>query len=651
MLHQSTYIQPLDIHFRQESPMRTALITLCALALCAIVAFSQQSEVATISPQNPKVGDRITLTYDGSARSAVLRDPPSMIAEVMVLRADDDPIVLEPPMKRSGSLWKASFSLKQGGAQLILFRFRAGQRLDDNGENTWRSLVYGQDDRPVEGAYVASATFHQYPNFRGFKSQKNPDAASAALREERNLYPNNWRAVIAGWQFMGRSAMSDEGKTVIHKELDDLYAAHKTDEEAVAQIVTWYERTGQKETAESIRGPIIAENSTGKVAEAAKQALIYQERDPAKRVQLIEDFLKEFPQTGSTLENLQMQLFVYSTRANDNERAVAILATMNRPSGQMYNSLAWPLIEKGENLIQAVAWAKKGLDLLDPSDISDKPPYITTTDWKQTKKYGRAMVLDTYGYGLMKLGRLAEAHRAFDEALRLTEYKDPEINERATECLVKDRKYKKATEVSLVSIRSGRSNEKLLAHYKTAYVAVHGSEVGYQESIDGAKAAAKRALAEKILKERINKPAIDFALKSLDGSVVRLSDLRGKIVVIDFWATWAGPCIQSFPTLQMVYDKYKNDNDIVILAVNTWESKAGQDLVDHVKDFIAKKQYTFPVLFDEGFVEKYGVEGIPTKFIIDQKGIIQFKDIGFGGEDEMTQKMEMQFELLRKEAL
>jgi thiol-disulfide isomerase/thioredoxin len=630
--------------------MRTALIVFCALAIWAGVAVSQKSEWATIAPQKPRVGETITLTYDASHRGALLKNSEDMIAEVMVVGEDEDATVLEPLMKRSGALWTGTFALKQAKAQILFYRFRSGNLLDDNGENTWRVLVYGKDGRPVRGAHIASATAHQYPNLRGFKTQKNTEAASADLDRELALYPDNWRAPLTRWQFMGRSATSDEGKTMIAKELDGLVAAHMDDEKALADLLAWYERIGQKEKADAIRAPILKKHPKGKVAEAAMQSLIYQERDASKRADLIERFLKEFPQEGSTLENLQMQQFAFLIRANEFGKADSLAASMERPSGQLYNSLAWPFIEKGENLEQAVAWAKKGVDLLGVDDPAAKPPSVTTADWKQNTRFARGMVLDTYGFGLMKLGKLSDAERAFDEALELTEYQDPEINERATECLVKAQRYEKAITVSLASIAKGKTNEGLMNNHAAAYRAVHGSEAGLQESIQAAKAAAAAVLSEKLSTERINKPAVDFTLKSIDGSVVKLSALRGKIVVIDFWATWCGPCLQSFPYLQKVYDRHKNDADIVILAVNTWESKTGKDLEDHVKDFMVKNKYSFPVLFDQGFVDKYGVEGIPTKFIIDQKGMIQFKDIGFGGGEEMMQKMEMQFDLLRRAA-
>jgi hypothetical protein len=84
----------------------------------------------------------------------------------------------------------------------------------------------------------------------------------------------------------------------------------------------------------------------------------------------------------------------------------------------------------------------------------------------------------------------------------------------------------------------------------------------------------------------------------------------------------------------------------VILALNTWENKKGADRLTLVKQFMEKNKYTFPVLIDETTVNAYKVEGIPTKFLIDRNGNIQFKSIGFEGGQKMVDEMTIQIEML-----
>jgi predicted AlkP superfamily phosphohydrolase/phosphomutase len=95
-----------------------------------------------------------------------------------------------------------------------------------------------------------------------------------------------------------------------------------------------------------------------------------------------------------------------------------------------------------------------------------------------------------------------------------------------------------------------------------------------------------------------------------------------------------------------VYNQYKENKDVVILTLNTWERIKGPGRIEHVKQFMKDNKYTFPVLIDETTVDRYKVEGIPTKFLIDRDGKVQFKSIGFEGGQKMVDEMTIQIEML-----
>lgn len=121
----------------------------------------------------------------------------------------------------------------------------------------------------------------------------------------------------------------------------------------------------------------------------------------------------------------------------------------------------------------------------------------------------------------------------------------------------------------------------------------------------------------------VGDPAPDFQLNSLDGQTVSLSDFKGSPVLLNFWASWCGPCVKEMPYLQQIYDDWQVMG-LTLLAVNIMESPS------KVEDFMQSQGLTFPVLLDsEGEIAgQYVEEGIPTTFFIDTEGIIQYVQVG-----------------------
>ena len=138
----------------------------------------------------------------------------------------------------------------------------------------------------------------------------------------------------------------------------------------------------------------------------------------------------------------------------------------------------------------------------------------------------------------------------------------------------------------------------------------------------------------------------DFSLKNLKGETVSLADLSGKVVVIDFWATWCGPCKASFPAMQRVVDKYAENENVEILFIDTWER--GDDKEANAAKFVDSHEYSFEVLMDNDneVVGKYGVSGIPAKFVLDKNGHVRFVSGGYNGNDDhLVEELSLMIEL------
>ncbi len=128
----------------------------------------------------------------------------------------------------------------------------------------------------------------------------------------------------------------------------------------------------------------------------------------------------------------------------------------------------------------------------------------------------------------------------------------------------------------------------------------------------------------------VGKDAPDFTLTTLDDKEVKLSGQKGKVVVLDFWATWCPPCIKALPHLQkLAADKELADKGLVVWGVNAQEAKG------KVSAFMEKNSYTFGVPMDtKGTTMKaYGIEGIPTQIIVGKDGKVAYVAVGYGGEE------------------
>lgn len=121
----------------------------------------------------------------------------------------------------------------------------------------------------------------------------------------------------------------------------------------------------------------------------------------------------------------------------------------------------------------------------------------------------------------------------------------------------------------------------------------------------------------------IGAPAPEVILKDLRGQEVKFSDLRGQVVLVNFWATWCKPCETEMPAMEASFQKLRQGG-LVILAINTLDSAT------QAAEQVRRQGYTFPVLIDHGeeAANRFRVRGLPTSFLIDREGIVREQIFG-----------------------
>ena len=251
----------------------------------------------------------------------------------------------------------------------------------------------------------------------------------------------------------------------------------------------------------------------------------------------------------------------------------------------------------------------------------------------------RLVLLSLYSQIMDKQGNVEKAFAAIKEYQEKSTAKSPELTAFYYYLMSKTGGYKEAFPQLEKAITDGFGNERMTAALKAAYVKLNpekDAEAYISAIYKQLEARNKKELVAKMVSE----PSPNFKVKDIDGKEVSLTDFAGKIIILDFWATWCGPCKSALPSMQLTVNKYKNDPNVKFLFIHTWEHVANPK-ADAIK-YLASKSFNLPLYMDvkdpntkqNPAVSAFGVDGIPAKFVIDAKGNIRFKVSGFSGSDD-----------------
>lgn len=439
-------------------------------------------------------------------------------------------------------------------------------------------------------------------------------------------------------------ALKPENKAIINQKISGLEKS--TDEKDLMLAFNLLKSTQQSAAADSLNTVIKTRFPAGSTVKNEMAMTIYREKDLNKKDSMFNILISKYPETAegkyTFVGYLSAQLAGAYLKKDDFENFHKYEKLIQDKSllSQTLNGVAWDWAVAGEHLDDAEKISKQSIDLLD--GISASPTVLQFASPKQAKLNQQNTYnanADTYAYILFKENKPKEALKYMQVVYDRTPG-ETNSSEHYVQILGEDGQYAKAMEIAEKSIRLGQNSNILKDELKKDYIKVKGSDAGYDQYLASLEKASKTKVLDDLAKTMIDQPAPLFALKDLNGKSYSLSELKGKVVIVDFWATWCGPCKASLPGMQMAVNKYKNNPDVVFLFVDCWEE--GDNYLPVVKKFIADNNYVFNVLLDEKgedgrqskVVSSFGVGGIPTKFVIDKNGHIRFKYVGYTGTPE-----------------
>lgn len=644
----------------------------------------EQPERVSFSPENPRSGEKIKISYNPLNGDLEYSDEVKII---LYLLRDGDWDVEQRAMIKKNDKWELIFTLPVNSSFLILKFIQGDMFAPDISDNN--------NDKGYYFSLLNSLGKPQYGNTIGLAILKAPSASGGVLNRYYTVTPSIKKEEIKELLSKGEAATNSDktnylipylnlqkiileedfekySKDFVNKELSSTDLSEKYLED----LYSFYFFTQR----DSILGGEIGNHILTKYPRSNTARFVSYARieamhsDMYKNISSIEDFLQRYP-ISQWRKNPDKRGYIYyslfrvlgsayfDTRQFDKFTDLYAdldfktgneLARWNVFRAYMFNSVSKDILYQINSKVMSYLLASKNDNSFSEDFTSKDAAQKNATQQLDDRLFTHISLL-------YDLGKYEEARKFFFDLSPDGKYATADLNQINLHVIEKLNLKNEVQSHIEMCVKYNAVTPEMINKLKNIYLSSHkNNEEGFDTYITSLKSDEEKVKMKEYVKSHmVNYPMPDFALESADGGLVSSNDLRDKIVLIDFWATWCRPCIMAFPGMQLVTDKFAEDPYVQIYLVGTMQTG---DYRSKSVDFVKKSGYRFNLLHDSinpktgeqdllfrNLAPFFNSSGIPRKIII-KNGIIRYSSEGYSGSpSKLLDEISLAIEILKSE--
>lgn len=681
------------------SPVRTIrLLAGGALTLACLNGMAQQPATTEQQPKLPPVyswtpggiisyGDTFRVVY----RPRVPANTP--VKGYVYIYKDFAWQGYDLPLQKTDTGWLGQ-KIVPDGAGLICTRFYVGDTIDNGSRWPYVVLVHDKNRQMTPGAYTEYALMRRRDAAGHMLDLVRPESMIEPKVAVQLYIAKEWGNLEVRKRRFYEIALSlkeyftkDKADSILRQGAAEIAASPTATEKDLIQIQRVYNRIiSNQASSDSMQQVILAKYPDGLLYWDKQLFKSYLIREPEAHKVAWNQFLKSLPRDKVTFDDLmnpiwgEVSFLFNSFSAEGNGMFMkhdwaGIKQLSSQPPlrllSYMYNHYVInpfhlaesPISEADAYPIAKVYMQETMRRLYSPDPAIAERGIFAASEWPGVYMRNEYLMFVHHAKLLYEHEEYAAAMDFSKKVFDGLHYMDPGFNDIYVKLLLREKKNKEALAFVKGAVYANSFTADMLKVLKADYLKNKGDEKAFPAYVVSMK--SKEGLEREhagIRNSMMSKPAPAFDLKDTHGNGVSLASLKGRIVVLDFWATWCHPCKAAMPGMQMAVERFKEDKEVNFYFISTLERHPRYKVM--IDSFITAKKYDFTVLYDnkldsgdmmyqafEDYKKVLHFNGIPQKVIIDGDGVIRWWSSGSAGENHIALAEELAYviELLKKE--